>query len=485
MYYALLSIDKQQRRSASVHNRESTFEADEGVVEWDQSFKFDVSSSAEDELEVRIWRKGNSLRTEFCGYARIPLRDVKESHVLVENFYPMETETGEQSEMLVKLGLSYSVIEKRKKTNVHDFELLKIIGQGTFGRVYQVKKSDSGNIYAMKVLRKDYVIQTNAVKYTMMENEILRNLNHPFILGLKYSFQTRDHLYMVTDYLGGGELFFHLNNEDFFTEERVKLYSAQIVLALSYLHENGVIYRDLKPENLLLDIQGNLCLIDFGLSKTGLSEGERTSTFCGSKEYIPPEMLEGKSYGKEIDWWALGIVVYELIDGNPPFWDENEDKMFRDILTKTDIDFPDYFSDDCVTFIIDLLCRNPFNRLGSGPEGTINIQNHVWFRDIDWVKVYKKEYTPEFKPHVSDITDVSHFDKKFTDQYPLLSYDENALNSFTDSDMFQGFSYDGTPGHKRLREEEKKEIRRKKMKRHTSSVSNPPLYDDLLFDFDI
>lgn len=198
----------------------------------------------------------------------------------------------------------------------NDFEKLRVIGRGTFGKVFQVKKIDTGRIYAMKVLKKDHIVKNNAIKHTMSENYVLKNINHPFIVNLKYAFQTKHHLYMVIDYLNGGELFYHLTHDDFFPESRVKFYAAEVVSALGYLHEHKILYRDLKPENLILDMHGHICLVDFGLCKVGLSSNCKTYTFCGSAEYLAPEILLGNGYGKEVDWWALGTLIYEMYPKN-------------------------------------------------------------------------------------------------------------------------------------------------------------------------
>lgn len=203
----------------------------------------------------------------------------------------------------------------KQKVGPDDFEILAVVGKGSFGKVFQVRKKDTGNIFAMKVIRKDNVVKRNAVEHTMAENKILKHINHPFLVNLKYAFQTKLHLYMVIDYLNGGELFYHLTRDDYFSEERTRFYAAEVVLALGYLHDNNIVYRDLKPENLLLDMQGHICLVDFGLCKTGLGFDTKTHTFCGSPEYIAPEVLRGEGYNKEVDWWALGTLIYEMLTG--------------------------------------------------------------------------------------------------------------------------------------------------------------------------
>ncbi|CAJ0759564.1 3094_t:CDS:2, partial [Entrophospora sp. SA101] len=196
------------------------------------------------------------------------------------------------------------------------FEILKLIGKGNFGKVFQVRKKDTNRIYAMKVLHKQDLIERREVEHTLAEKNILiRAESCPFLVGLKFSFQTRTHLYLVTDFMNGGELFWHLQNEVRLSEERAKFYAAEIVLALEHLHKYNIVYRDLKPENILLDATGHIALCDFGLCKENLATGQTTNTFCGTSEYLAPEVLAECGYGKSVDWWSLGILFYEMIAG--------------------------------------------------------------------------------------------------------------------------------------------------------------------------
>lgn len=197
-----------------------------------------------------------------------------------------------------------------------DFEFLKLIGKGSFGKVLLARHNSEGKIYAVKVLSKKVILKRNEKTHIMCErNVLLKNLNHPFLVGLRYSFQSRDKLYFVLDYVNGGELFFHLQKEKIFTESRAKFYAAEITSALGYLHSCNIIYRDLKPENILLDAEGHVVLTDFGLCKDGLRERDTTNTFCGTPEYLAPEVLKKESYDRAVDWWCLGAVLYEMIYG--------------------------------------------------------------------------------------------------------------------------------------------------------------------------
>ena len=197
-----------------------------------------------------------------------------------------------------------------------DFEFLKMIGKGSFGKVLLAKHKKEKRVYAVKVLAKKMILKRNEKTHIMCErNVLLKNLNHPFLVGLRYSFQSKDKLYFVLDYVNGGELFFHLQKERYFSESRARFYAAEITSALGYLHSEKIVYRDLKPENILLDAEGHIVLTDFGLCKDGLSGRETTNTFCGTPEYLAPEVLRKEAYDRCVDWWCLGAVVYEMIYG--------------------------------------------------------------------------------------------------------------------------------------------------------------------------
>lgn len=243
--------------------------------------------------------------------------------------------------------------------SVNDFELLKVLGKGSFGKVMQVKKKDTGRIYAMKIIKKAHVVERDEVAHTLAEKTVLTKLNHSFIVPLKYSFQSPEKLYLCLAFINGGELFFHLQQEGRFSEDRAKFYIAELLCALESLHSLGIVYRynllisrDLKPENILLDYSGHIALCDFGLCKLNMKEGNKTNTFCGTPEYLAPEVLIGKGYTKSVDWWTLGILLYEMIGGLPPFYDENTNVMYNKILNEP-LKFHDFFSAD----VTDLLSK--------------------------------------------------------------------------------------------------------------------------------
>lgn len=207
--------------------------------------------------------------------------------------------------------------ELQKRVTMEDFELLKVLGRGAFGKVVLCREKTTRTMYAMKILKKSVVFQKNEVDHTLTENRVLQTIRHPFIVGLKYSFTTEDRLCFVTEYVSGGELFVHLKNEKSrrFSEDRTRFYSAEIVCALGYLHKRGIIYRDIKLENLLLDKNGHIKMVDFGLCKDEIFGNKMTNTFCGTPSYLPPEVVCNMKYGRAVDWWGLGVVIYELLTG--------------------------------------------------------------------------------------------------------------------------------------------------------------------------
>jgi len=318
-----------------------------------------------------------------------------------------------------------------------DFELLTVIGKGSFGKVMQVRKKDDGKIYAMKVLRKDTIIARKQVTHTKSEKNILMKIQHAFIVNLNYAFQTKDKLYMILDYINGGELFYHLKKEGRFAENRVKLYAAEIASALDHLHSLDIVYRDLKPENILLDSEGHICITDFGLSKE-IETSEGTHTFCGTPEYLAPEVLKGQGHGTAVDWWSLGTLLFEMLTGLPPFYAQNVNVMYTKILGG-ELRFPSYISDNAKSLLEGLLTRDPEKRLGA--NGGAEVRNHIWFSDIDWDKLVRKEIDPPFKPKVKNIEDTSQIDPTFTRERPIDSVTEQSVLSESVQGNFEGFTY--------------------------------------------
>jgi len=287
----------------------------------------------------------------------------------------------------------------------------------------------------MKVLNKKTIFDRGEVEHTKAENTILQKLCHPFLVNLNYSFQTPDKLYFIMDYVNGGEMFFHLQKDKTFSEERARFYCAEIVLGLEYLHNSGVLYRDLKPENILLTSDGHICMTDFGISKEGLeTDDDRTATFCGTPEYLAPEVLEGVGYGKAVDWWSFGTLMCEMLTGLPPFYAEDVHQMYQQIMTAK-LKIPSSVGPDAADLLEKLLVRDPAARL-TDPQ---KIKKHPWFSCIDWAKLECKEVKPPFIPPVKGLEDTTQVDPEFTGENPVLSLaDPSDLGAESN---FDGFTY--------------------------------------------
>ena len=255
---------------------------------------------------------------------------------------------------------------------------------------------------------------------------ILERINHPFIVKLHYAFQTPERLYFVIDFLNGGELFFHLRKEQRFTEERARYYAVEIILALECLHEVGVIYRDLKPENVILDSDGHIKITDFGLSKLFQTGEKMTYSFCGTPEYLAPEICKGSGHNHVVDWWSLGIMIYEMLSGINPFKLRNKSNYEKlQMIMNTDVPMMPEFSPVARDLLKSLLQRNPMYRLGSGRDGTNEIKDHEFFKDVNWDAMLRKEVPAPFVPKIEHITDTSNIDKMFTREKPMETPEES------------------------------------------------------------
>lgn len=308
-----------------------------------------------------------------------------------------------------------------KEVKLEDFKILKVIGRGSFGKVCLVEYLPTKEIYAMKSLKKDILIEQDQIDNTLLEKEILQTIDHPLLCGLVFCFQTPERIYFVMPFLNGGELFQHLRKFRTFDEEKVRFYGAQIALALHYLHEKGIVYRDLKPENILMDESGYLRLADFGMAKK-LKDNEKAMSFCGTPEYLAPEIITGEGHDKSADWWSFGILIYEMLCGLPPFYVENLERMYEMIKTGP-LKFPKkvQLSEDAKDLIRKLLDRKVQTRLGS-QTGIEEIKKHPFFATIDFNMILQKKYPAPFIPNLNDQTDVQYFDEEFTSEDTDMSY---------------------------------------------------------------
>lgn len=370
----------------------------------------------------------------FLGSCKISIDPSKvSSPTIFDSSIPLSGGSGN-----LELRIDYKP-NKDKPLTIEDFELLTVVGKGSFGKVMQVRKRDTKQIYALKTIRKAHIVSRSEVNHTLAERTVLAQIDNPFIVPLKFSFQSPEKLYFVLAFINGGELFHHLQREGKFDLNRSRFYTAELLCALECLHDHDVIYRDLKPENILLDYTGHIALCDFGLCKLNMAGQERTNTFCGTPEYLAPELLLAHGYTKVVDWWTLGVLFYEMLTGLPPFFDENTNDMYRKILQEP-LRFPDDMDREARSLLIGLLDRDPVKRLGV--NGAAEIKAHPFFAQIDWRRLMAKKYAAPFKPAVEDAEDTSNFDKEFTSEVPADSVVDDYLSESVQQ-QFGGWTYTG------------------------------------------
>ncbi|XP_067852941.1 ribosomal protein S6 kinase alpha-6 isoform X2 [Heptranchias perlo] len=342
-----------------------------------------------------------------------------------------------------EIAITHHVKEGCEKADPTQFELLKVLGQGSFGKVFLVRKAigpDAGQLYAMKVLKKATLKVRDRVR-TKMERDILVEVNHPFIVKLHYAFQTEGKLYLILDFLRGGDIFTRLSKEVMFTEEDVKFYLAELALALDHLHSLGIVYRDLKPENILLDEGGHIKLTDFGLSKESVDQEKKAYSFCGTVEYMAPEVVNRRGHTQSADWWSFGVLMFEMLTGTLPFQGKDRNETMNMIL-KAKLGMPQFLSPEAQGLLRTLFKRNPGNRLGAGPDGVEEIKRHPFFATIDWNKLVRKEIQPPFKPASGKPEDTFCFDPEFTAKTPKDS--PGIPPSANAHQLFRGFSFVAT-----------------------------------------
>uniref|UniRef100_A0A8C9D037 non-specific serine/threonine protein kinase n=1 Tax=Phocoena sinus TaxID=42100 RepID=A0A8C9D037_PHOSS len=314
---------------------------------------------------------------------------------------PMDYKCGSPSDSCAAEEMEVAVSKARAKVTMNDFDYLKLLGKGTFGKVILVREKASGRYYAMKILRKEVIIAKDEVAHTVTESRVLQNTRHPFLTALKYAFQTHDRLCFVMEYANGGELFFHLSRERVFTEERARFYGAEIVSALEYLHSRDVVYRDIK-------------------------------------------VLEDNDYGRAVDWWGLGVVMYEMMCGRLPFYNQDHERLFELILME-EIRFPRTLSPEAKSLLAGLLKKDPKQRLGGGPSDATEVMEHRFFLSINWQDVVQKKLLPPFKPQVTSEVDTRYFDDEFTAQSITITppdrYDSLGLLELDQRTHFPQFSY--------------------------------------------
>ncbi|ELU05137.1 hypothetical protein CAPTEDRAFT_20457 [Capitella teleta] len=327
--------------------------------------------------------------------------------------------------------------------SLDQFRTIAVLGRGHFGKVLLTEHKRSGEYYAIKALKKGDIISRDEVDSLMSEKRIFEVANgtrHPFLVNLFAAFQTKDHVCFVMEYSCGGDLMMHIHN-DVFSEQRSVFYAACVVLGLQYLHQNQIVYRDLKLDNLLLDAQGFVKIADFGLCKEGMGFGDRTSTFCGTPEFLAPEVLTETSYTRSVDWWGLGVLIFEMLVGESPFPGDDEEEVFDSIVNE-EVRYPRFLSTEAVTIMRRLMRKNPEKRLGSSERDAEDVKKQAFFKGMQWEELLARRMKPPFVPTVRNLEDVSNFDEEFTSEKPVLTPPkERRLLTERDQALFNDFTY--------------------------------------------
>ncbi|KAI8640555.1 camp-dependent protein kinase 1 [Parasitella parasitica] len=323
----------------------------------------------------------------------------------------LDAQEKERENLLEKyVNYDRAILEQRKnrpKLKLDDFHLLRTLGTGSFGRVHLSQSRHNGRYYAIKVLKKAEVVRLKQVEHTNSEKAILESAANPFMVNLWGTFQDDINLFMVMDFVPGGELFSILRKNQRFPDHVAKFYAAEVLLAIEYLHSKHIIYRDLKPENLLLDSQGHIKITDFGFAK---HVPDITWTLCGTPDYLAPEVIQSKGYGMAVDWWSLGILVFEMLAGHPPFYDDDHLKLYEKIL-QGKIKWPAYFDPHAKDLLKRLLTPDLSRRYGNLKGGADDIKNHKWFSGVDFVRVSNRQVRSPYVPTIRGEGDASHFDR--------------------------------------------------------------------------
>ncbi|XP_032370736.1 protein kinase C delta type [Etheostoma spectabile] len=323
------------------------------------------------------------------------------------------------------------------RLNMNHLVFHKVLGKGSFGKVLLAELKGQGQFFAVKVLKKDVVLMEDDVECTMVEKRVLALAweNH-FLTHLYSTFQSREHLFFVMEYLNGGDLMFHIQDKGRFDINRATFYAAEIIIGLQFLHSKGVVYRDLKLDNVMLDKDGHIKIADFGMCKEQMFGDARATTFCGTPDYIAPEILLGQKYTFSVDWWSFGVLVYEMLIGQSPFQGDDEDDLFESIRHDTP-HYPRWITKEAKNLIEQLFERDPSRRLGVVRD----IRAHPFFKTINWPALEKREVEPPFKPKVKSPSDCSNFDREFLSEKPRLSHADKNLIDSMDQAAFAGFSF--------------------------------------------